>query len=232
MKIGILQTGMAPAELVDTHGEYPDMFAKFLAGRGFAFQNYSVVNNEFPNSIHAADGWLITGSKHGAYEKHSWIPPLETLIRDIYAAQIPLVGVCFGHQIIAQALGGKVEKFSGGWSVGQVEYEMDGRNTPVSLNAWHQDQVVDLPQDARVIGGNDFCKYAMLAYGDRVLTVQPHPEFGDDFVDGLITYRGQGVVPDKLLHDAKARIGTPTQEQTIADLFADIFAKAAPKETV
>ena len=67
----------------------------------------------FPEGIHDADGWLITGSRHGAYEDHPWIPPLEEFIRDAYAAQVPLVGICFGHQIIAQAMGGKVEKYQG-----------------------------------------------------------------------------------------------------------------------
>jgi len=226
MKIGILQTGIAPVELAVSHGEYPKMFENFLYGRGFTFQTYSILNHEFPTSIEDADGWLITGSKHGAYEDHAWIPPLEDFIRVIYAAGTPLVGVCFGHQIIAQAMGGKVEKYSDGWSVGHAEYEMEDCKDPVLLNAWHQDQVIELPKDARVIGSSTFCKYAMLAYGDKVLTVQPHPEFSDHFVEGLIKYRAKGVVPDDLLQVATSRIGTPKQAEMIADLFSDIFKQA------
>jgi GMP synthase (glutamine-hydrolysing) len=226
MKIGILQTGIAPVELASSHGEYPEMFERFLAGRGFAFQSYNILKHDFPASIDDADGWLITGSKHGVYEGHDWIAPLEKFVRKVYAADIPLVGVCFGHQIIAQALGGKVEKYSGGWSVGHAAYEMEDCEDPVLLNAWHQDQVVALPQDARVIGSSAFCKYAMLAYGDKVLTVQPHPEFSDHFVEGLIKYRAVGVVPDDLLHVATSRMGTPKQAEMIADLFTDIFKQA------
>jgi GMP synthase-like glutamine amidotransferase len=228
MKIGILQTGLAPVELADDHGEYPEMFEKFLAGHGFDFQTYNVLDGDIPDSANAADGWLITGSKHGAYEDHDWIAPLEHLIRKIYADRIPLVGVCFGHQIIAQALGGKVEKFRGGWRIGHTQYRMDGHDGPVLLNAWHQDQVVELPEDAVVIGSNDFCKYAMLAYGDTVLTVQPHPEFGHGFVEGLIDHRAKGVVPDTLQQDAKTRLGKPLQAELIADMFADVL-KQQPK---
>ena len=109
MKIGILQTGHSPDNMKDALGDYGDMFVKLLGGHGFDFQIWSVVDGDFPASAVDADGWLITGSKHGAYEDHDWIPPLEQLIRAIREAGRPLVGICFGHQIIAQALGGKVE---------------------------------------------------------------------------------------------------------------------------
>jgi len=223
MKIGILQTGMAPPEMVERHGEYPDMFEQFLGGYGFDFETYNVLAGEFPDCATDADGWLITGSKHGAYEDHPWIAPLENLVREIYAADIPLIGICFGHQIIAQALGGTVEKFDGGWSVGHTEYNMNGHDTPIKLNAWHQDQVIDLPKDARVIGSSDFCKYAALAYGNKVMTVQPHPEFGDDFVTDLIKYRAPGVVPNDLLEDATTKMGRTNQNRMIADMFANIL---------
>ncbi|KAB7615471.1 type 1 glutamine amidotransferase [Amylibacter sp. SFDW26] len=226
MRIGILQTGITPEQVSAKHGEYPDMFERFLANRGFEFDRYSIVNAVFPTSIKDADGWLITGSRHGVYEDHPWIPPLEEFIRAIYAANIPLVGVCFGHQIIAQALGGKVEKFDGGWSIGHTDYLMDGQDTPMQLNAWHQDQVVELPKDARVIGSSDFCKYAFLAYGDTVMTTQPHPEFGSDIVQGLIDHHGKGAVPKDLVTEAQSRIDSPTQAETIADMFTAIFKQS------
>ena len=109
-----------------------------------------------------ADGWLISGSKHGAYEDHAFIPPLEDLIREIADQGLPLVGVCFGHQIIAQALGGKVEKFDAGWAVGRQTYEIDGDE--YQLNAWHQDQVTRLPESATRVGTSAFCENAMLYY--------------------------------------------------------------------
>ena len=95
MKIGILQTGHSPDEMRPDIGDYSDLFEKFLQGNGFTFAVYNVVDMMFPGSVHDCEGWLITGSKHGAYEEHAFIPPLEKLIRDIYAADLPLVGVCF-----------------------------------------------------------------------------------------------------------------------------------------
>lgn len=189
MKIGILQTGLCPPDLVGEHGEYDQMCATFLDGNGFEFVSYRVVENEFPASVHEADGWLLTGSKHGAYENHSWIPPLEAFLREAHAENVPIVGICFGHQILAQALGGKVEKFSGGWVVGKQSYKFNGSDEETELMAWHQDQVVELPPTARVVASSDTCKYAALAYGNTAFTVQPHPEFGLEFVTALFDAR-------------------------------------------
>ncbi len=173
MKIGILQAGHSPDELRDSVGDYGEMFTRLLDGHGFDFQIFSVVDGEFPAGTQDADGWLITGSKHGVYEDHDWIPPLEELIRDIRDAGQPLVGVCFGHQIIAQALGGRVEKFDGGWSIGRTEYNFG--NQKLALNAWHQDQVVEAPEGAEIVASTDFCANAAMMIGDKILTIQPHP---------------------------------------------------------
>lgn len=223
MKIGILQTGHAPEPLEKKFGDYDAMFRTLLDGNGFEFVTYAVVDGEFPDGPDDADGWLITGSRHGAYEDHPWIPPLEELIRQIQAAGKPLIGVCFGHQIIAQALGGKVEKFKGGWAVGRTEYDYDGET--VSLNAWHQDQVTQRPESARLLGTNPFCENAMLAYGDTIWTVQAHPEYSNDFIQGLMETRGKGVVPDALMKDAKTRETAPDDNERIGRLMADFLKK-------
>ena len=221
MKIGILQTGHSPDEMRPDIGDYSDLFEKFLQGNGFTFEVYNVVDMMFPGSVHDCEGWLITGSKHGAYEEHAFIPPLEKLIRDIYAADLPLVGVCFGHQIIAQALGGKVEKFNDGWAVGRQTYDWQGET--VALNAWHQDQVVELPEGAAVCAGNDFCANAALIYGKRAFTVQAHPEFNGDFIEGLTTHRGPGTVPDDLLQDARSNLETSVDNAWLARQVATFF---------
>ena len=221
MKIGILLTGHAPDALLREAGDYDLMFRNLLDGEGFDFQTYAVVDDDFPSGPEDCDGWLITGSRHGAYDDLPWIAKLEDLIRAIRDAGRPLVGVCFGHQIIAQALGGKVEKFSGGWIVGSQHY--DGNAGDGTLNAWHQDQVVALPEGAEILASSPTCAYAALAYGDRIYTVQAHPEYNGDVINALIDHRGRGTVPDALLDAAKAIIDTPTTSAIEAKRFARVF---------
>ncbi len=221
MQIGILQTGESPDALRADMGDYPDFFETLLAGRGLTFRRFAVLRNEFPADIHACDGWLITGSRFGAYEDHAWIPPLEDFIRAAYAAHVPVVGICFGHQIIAQAMGGRVEKYQGGWSVGPTEYDFGDRT--YTLNAWHQDQVTQKPEGAQVLASTDFCANAALLYDDRMFTVQPHPEFRKEFIEGLIKFRGPGLVPDPILKAATDRLDTPTDSPSMADRIAQFL---------
>jgi GMP synthase (glutamine-hydrolysing) len=221
MLIGILETGLAPDALRARAGSYPDMFARLLGPHGFDFRTWSVVNMEFPESVHDAEGWLITGSRHGVYDDLPFIAPLEALIRQAVAEGVPVVGICFGHQIVAQALGGRVEKFHGGWAVGPQEYDFAGR--PVRLHAWHQDQVIEPPAQAEVIATHPFCAYAGLRYSDRALTVQAHPEYDDAFLHGLIEMRGRGLVPDDRLDGALDRMDGSTDAADIAARIAAFF---------
>lgn len=223
MKIGILQTGYAPDALIAA-GDYPDMFETLLAGHGFTFETYRAIDMEFPKSVRDCDGYVITGSKHGAYEDLPFIPVLEQFIRDAFDANVPVAGICFGHQVMAQALGGKVEKFAGGWSTGPTDYQF-GDET-VRLNAWHQDQVVTPPPGATTIASTPFCEYAGLSYGKKGWSIQPHPEYANEFIQGLIDHRGRGVVPDAELDDAQERLKQPVDSKRIADQIA-AFLKAA-----
>ena len=224
MQIGILQCGQAPDALKDQAGDYPDMFERLLGGRDFTFQTFSVVDGVFPDGPDLADGWLITGSRHAVYEDHAWIAPLEELIRKIAASGKPLIGICFGHQIIAQAMGGKVEKFRGGWAAGRQVYDFGDEK--LALNAWHQDQVVELPEGAQVIAENATCKYAGLVIGDNILTVQPHPEFDSPMISALIQYRG-AALSDELREKARAGLTKTTASDQMAERMAAFFRKGA-----
>ncbi len=231
MKIGILQTGKAPEELQGKHGDYPAMFERLLGDPDFTFETWPVVDGVFPDSSDECDGWLITGSRHGAYEDHDWIPPLEDFLRRVYAAGVPTVGICFGHQILAQALGGKVEKFEGGWSVGIEGYAINGVGEEVQVVAWHQDQVTQLPNPAKlqtgveVVGSSPFCRYAALAYGDRAWSIQPHPEIDSDFMTDLIETRGK-VLPPQIAAKANASRHRPLSTTRVASHIKAFFKGA------
>lgn len=225
MKIGILMTGHAPDIVRPELGDYDAMMARMLDGYDFEYDAYAVVDGAFPPGPEAADGWLITGSKHGTYEDHPWIPPLEDLIRDIAASGRPLVGICFGHQIIAQALGGKVIKHPDGWRVGATDYRID--DDVFTLHAWHQDQVIAAPEGAEIIGTAEGCRIAALRYGPNIFTVQPHPEFDRAMMVGLIEHRAPGVVPEPLRDRARGLLDTPRDDSAMAARIADIFRKGA-----
>jgi len=202
MRIGILKTGTAPTKLAETQGDYDARMRWLLGGDGFDYVTYDVENGELPASIDEAEGWIITGSRHGAYEDHAWIPPLEDFIRRLAAAKRPLVGICFGHQIVAQALGGRVEKAGQGWIAGPHDYVL-ANGERFAANAWHQDQVIAAPPGAETMASSQACEFAVLHYPGFGLTVQPHPEFTGEYFSGLLAEKGH-VLPDDVRANAEA----------------------------
>lgn len=226
-RLGILQAGRSPEALLDRFPDYNGMFVELLGENAFDYRHWPVLDGTFPDCVDDADAWLITGSRFGAYEDHAWIPPLEAFIREVYASGKPMVGICFGHQVIAQALGGKVEKFTGGWSVGRVQYALDEDffgDTPAAhdasagtpLFAFHQDQVIELPPGARNAGSSDFCQHAALIYDKRILTLQPHPEFEQAFIEGLLETRGE-ILPEAVKVQAEQTLGLPVARSAVAE---------------
>jgi GMP synthase-like glutamine amidotransferase len=200
MRIGILETGGPPGSLADRFGDYPEMMRNML-GTGYAYQTYNVVGQELPSVPEEQDAYIVTGSPAGVYDDRAWI---SGLIRWLQAAKgkAKLVGICFGHQAMAEAFGGRVAKSPRGWGIGLHRYrvhefpswidQVDSFAIPVS----HQDQIVEPPPRSRVLAGSDFNRFGFLAYGDQpAISFQCHPEFEPGFAKELIEAR-RNLLPD------------------------------------
>jgi GMP synthase (glutamine-hydrolysing) len=166
-------------------------------------------------SLERLDGLFITGSSSSVTERAPWMLRAEGYIRAIAAARKPLLGICFGHQLIAQALGGDVQKNPRGREIGTVRLRVTGEDAlfgdeprDMDVNASHVDAVVKLPEAARVLGSTSLDPVAAFAVGDAIRAVQYHPEFDGDVMRGYLTaraelVRGEGLDPDALLENAK-----------------------------
>ncbi|MDI1282025.1 type 1 glutamine amidotransferase [Brevundimonas sp.] len=189
IRIAILETGTPPPALGERYGDYPAMFQALL-GEDFVCRAFDVAAGEWPEAA-AFDGVIITGSASGVYEADAWIADLLDWIRAA-RGRTRLVGICFGHQAMAQALGGRVEKSDKGWGVGLHAYQVVSAEpwmappaTTVALPASHQDQVVERPADARIWLRSAFTPFAGLAWGEDAISMQPHPEFTPEFTADL-----------------------------------------------
>ena len=202
MKLGILRTDAVRPELEPAFGQYPDMFSALLrhADPGLESVVYDVEVGEYPIDIDEVDAYLITGSKSSVYEDQRWITELMAFIRALNARQKKLLGICFGHQLVAQALGGKTEKSAKGWGVGLHTHRFttvpswhDHGDVDLNILVSHQDQVVAVPSSARVLAGSEFCENAVCQIGNHILTFQGHPEFVPAYSRELLSIRRERI---------------------------------------
>jgi GMP synthase-like glutamine amidotransferase len=236
MKLTIILAGEVPPALADRFKAYPPMFARMFERVGAAYEHEVVhvsAGEPFPDPI-GLEAVLIPGSSAGVYDNHlPWLAPMRDFIRGAYAAETPMVGVCFGHQIIADALGGDVRKSEKGWGLGRHRYGVTGHghNLPPALDSVaiacsHQDQVIAPPAEAEVILASDFTPNAGLLYrSGRALSFQPHPEFDDDYTIALAELR-RGKAPDAVVETALASMSQASDSPTIARTIAEFYARA------
>ena len=236
MKLTIVETGLPPEDLRADWPGYPSMFQTLLqsADTGFSYETVSLATGAVLPDPETLDGILITGSASGVYDAEPWMAPLFAFIRAAADAHIPQFGVCFGHQAMAEALGGKAEKSDKGWGVGRHLYEVPHK--PVwmaeapdqfAIAVSHQDQVTVAPPSTRITATSDFCPHAGLVYTDfPAASFQGHPEFGPGFAGALHTLRRDRIGSD-LVDEALASFAAPLDSLEVGKWMAGFFRTSA-----
>lgn len=216
MKVCILDNDVIDPRVSDTYKSYTHMFAELFHKAGaddWEFVGFHPPRFDYPDSFDQFDAVLLTGSRHDSFSDEPWIVRLREVVTELLASHKKLIGICFGHQLIAYCLGARVGRNEAGWSVGHTEYQWHdpdfsaaGGREQITLLASHQDQVHELPEGARLLASNDFCPVAAFVLDDKVFCVQPHPEFVEPYTDFLLEKNRERIGEEKY-HEGKAKLG-------------------------
>jgi len=204
LQLGVLQCDEVRPELRNRFGDYHQMVISALqrVDQEIECTIFRVFKDEFPDSSHVCDAWITTGSRSSVNDDTPWTRALEEFVRQLPDAGRPFVGICYGMQMMAKALGGRVESAAAGWGVGVdtsriyvQESWMTGAQETVNLLVSHNDQVTGLSEGTRRIAGSDFCPNAIIGFGDAMIGLQGHPEFSPEYSRALMELR-RGVIPE------------------------------------
>jgi GMP synthase-like glutamine amidotransferase len=232
-RIGLLLVGHVGEASTHIAGDYPELFAALLRDAQVELVRYDLDLDRFPDSIDECDGWLVSPSRCSVTDAHPWIASAEELLRELLVRERPYVGICFGHQLAAQASGVEVRRADDGWQVGVQDYDvvqvrpwMVPPAATVALIASHEDQVQQVPDSAELLLRSDGCPVAGLSFGERAWTVQPHPEFVPELADHLLGQRSRLVGAERVAA-ARATLAGPTDSSVLAGWIARFFATTA-----
>jgi GMP synthase-like glutamine amidotransferase len=232
MRVGLLLVGHVAATSTHIAGDYPELFSALL-GPDVELVRYDLDQDRFPETGRECDGWLLSPSRCSVYDPHPWIASAEDLLRELVDTERPYVGICFGHQLVAQALGAPVRRAAEGWQVGVHDYEivthrgwMRPATTSVALIASHEDQVLAVPDGAELLARSAGCPIAGLTIGDRAWTIQPHPEFVPDLADDLLGRRVE------LIGAAKVRAARASLDRRLDRLVVGAWINAFFADTI
>lgn len=224
MKIGLLQCDDVMDELQPRFGNYPGMFHALFrrVDPDIELMVYDVRKGEYPATLDECDAYTTTGSKHGVLDGLDWVDRLEDFVRRMDDAKKKFAGVCFGHQVMARALGGEVEKSPAGWQVG-VSFNRIEKHKPwmepfqpeLNLIVSHQDQVSRVPVGMEVLASNDHCPYYMLQHGDHFISVQGHPEFPRAYSRAL-TLKRLDRIPSERAREGLASLDSAVDDEVMA----------------
>lgn len=230
-RIGLLLVGHIDAGSLHVGGDYPELYTELLAPLDIELVTYRCDEGQLPESVREQDGWMCSPSRLSVYDDIAWLRDVEQLLRDMVATETPYVGICFGHQLMAQALGAEVRKADYGWGIGAKHYEivepqswMDSTDDIV-LAASHQDQVQQLPSEARLLARSDYCPIGGMLIGERAWTLQVHPEFSPSLADSLLATR-LGLFGEEKASAARATLTEPLHQQRISGWISRFFHQA------
>jgi GMP synthase-like glutamine amidotransferase len=235
MRVTILETGRAPGRLAEDYPSYPEMFVSLLSkvDESLTFESVAVIDGSPPPDPARCEAIVITGSPAGVYDAAPWMDPMRRFVREAFAVQTPMVGVCFGHQIIADAMGGVVRKSEKGWGVGRHVYEIIERRPWMtcagprfSLSVSHQDQVIVAPPGATTLARSTHTEHAMLAYASApVISLQGHPEFSDAFVSALYRARRSKTLSDSVVDAALESLRDPEDNALVGEWMVNFLRR-------
>lgn len=238
LRVGILQTDTVREEFREEFGDYPSMFIRLLESANrkraqphdLTIDFYISQNFEFPD-VQDHDAYLITGSRHSVYEDLPWIRTLVEFVTAALAARRKMIGICFGHQLLAHYFGGETSAAADGWSVGVQHIRllcdepwMDPAASEIGLLSSHKDQVLRLPKAARVIASSVQCPNAGFTMGDQVLTLQGHPEFSKGYAAALMKAREE-LLGAQTFDRGMASLAEDTHEHIVASWILNFMSK-------
>ena len=228
MRVGLLLCDFMPDEYAAVAGSYEEMFSNLFGDRDVTLIPYEAFEGLLPKEPNECDGYVISGSRTSVYEDEQWIRDLEHFIRNTVEDSVPVFGVCFGLQVMAQAFGGTVEKAAGGWGggvrtvvVGERRKWMTDNATAISLIMSHEDQVVELPKGASLLGSSDHCTNFLVDFTPRHVGIQGHPEFKTPFAEAV--YNDHREVYGDAVDDALASLDQRTDSDTVVAWMCEVL---------
>ncbi len=233
MKVGILKTDAVKPDLAAEFGEYPDMFANVLLAvePDLILVTYEVVDGEYPADLDEVDAYIITGSKLSVYDDVPWVRRLKGFVVQLHEAKKKLIGICFGHQMVAEALGGKTLPADSGWCVGvhAIEPTEDAAryglsSSTIRLRSNHRDQVATLPTGGKLLASTKACPIASIGLDDHILTFQGHPEFSEGYARALLNMR-RDILGEELYQTAINSLETETDNLQVARYIVDFISR-------
>lgn len=239
LKICILEADDLHPQMQPSFHSFGSMFVRLLGRQQqpAEFTIYNVVRGEYPCETKQFDAFLVTGSKADAFGEEAWIVRLRKYLLQRYQAGDVLLGICFGHQILALVLGGKTERAVQGWGAGVHSYRMQvpvlgQQSCPplIRMLISHRDQVTRLPEGAQLVASSEFCPNAAFMLGEQVLCFQGHPEFTAEFSRSLLQLR-QGIYTPEFYAKSLESLQQSHDGDTVGGWLLDFVANSREQRT-